>query len=88
MREGRTADFFLVSFEDAELFHGADVKDTHSLVARGAGDEVAVRGPSESLNRVFMLVTAVTYGETIFKHGAKGKLAALRGPCQCEDPKT
>lgn len=55
--DGRTADFFLVSFEDAELFHGADVKDAHGLVARGTGDEVAVRGPRKGLDRVFMLVT-------------------------------
>ena len=29
----RTADFFFVPFEDAELFHGADVKDAHGLIA-------------------------------------------------------
>ena len=65
-RVGRTADFFLVSFEDAELFHGADVKDTHCLVARRAGDEVAIWSPSEGLDRVFMLVTVVAHNEGVF----------------------
>lgn len=88
--DGRTADFFLVSFEDAELFHGADVKDTHGLVARGAGDEVAVRGPSKGLDRVFMLVTAVTRSEGVFFFNVeqKERLTALREPRQCGDPKT
>lgn len=46
-----------MSFEDAELFHGADVKDAHGLVARGAGEEVTVWRPSKGLDRVFVLVT-------------------------------
>lgn len=85
--DGRTADFFLVSFEDAELFHGADVKDTHGLVARRAGDEVAVGGPSEGLDRVFMLVTAVAH-KYFFIVEPEEWLTELREPCQCEDPKT
>lgn len=63
---GHTADFFLMSFEDAELLHGADVKDTHSLVTRGAGDKVAIWRPSEGLNRVFMLVAEVAHSEGVF----------------------
>ena len=56
-----------MAFEDAEFFHGADVKDTHSLIAGGAGKEVAIRGPSESLDRVFVLVTVVAHNEGVFR---------------------
>jgi hypothetical protein len=38
----RTADFFLVSFENAEFFHGADVEYSHGLVTGGTRYEVAV----------------------------------------------
>lgn len=53
----RTADFFLVPFEDAEFFHGADVKDAHRLVTRGTREEVTVWRPSKRLDRVFVLMT-------------------------------
>lgn len=41
-REGRTADFFLVAFEDLEFFHGADVEDADGLVAGGTGNFIPV----------------------------------------------
>lgn len=54
---GDGADLFFVAFEDAEFLHGADVENADSLVTGGTGDEVAVRGPSEGLDGVFVLVS-------------------------------
>lgn len=38
----RTADFFLVTFENSEFFHGSDVEYAYGLVPGCARDEVAI----------------------------------------------
>jgi len=53
---GLTADFFFVSFEKAELFHGSDVEYAYSLVSGCAREEVTIRRPFQSLDRVFVVV--------------------------------
>ena len=49
-----------MTLEDAELLHGSDVKNSYGLITRGAGNEISIRRPRESLNRIFMLVSEGT----------------------------
>lgn len=82
-----TANFFLMSLQDAELFHSSDIKDPYSLITGGAGHQVAVWRPFESLNGVFMLVSSSLFVNSIAAANAS-KRTMLRGKCLFEDPKT
>ena len=54
---GDGAHLFFVALEDPEFFHGPDVKNADGLVSGGAGNEIAIWGPGESLDCVLVLVT-------------------------------
>jgi hypothetical protein len=40
--EERTADFFLVTLQDSELLHRANIEDSDGLISGGTGHEIAV----------------------------------------------
>lgn len=51
-----TCDFFLVTFENSELFHSANIEHSGKSILRSRGYAVAVWIPCHRLNSIFVIV--------------------------------
>lgn len=51
-----TADFFLVTLENTQFFHGTYVEYANGLISRRARYQVSIRRPCEGLDGVFVIM--------------------------------
>lgn len=84
----RTAYVLLVTLEELQLLHRADVKDSDSLVSRSRSKSIPIRVPLDRLDRPLMIVSGternVNIAKLIHKHR---RLTKSRESAPCEGPR-